>query len=145
MPAWATGAWAEGAWKGTAWASIPPPPPQDGRTPAGGYDIHRKPSRADDERDEDRRELRAVIDAALAGDKPLSQATKAVIAADAAVVADIPATDLSQLLAAVAASRAKASTLAKLEAAIAAAEQFERVMRDDDELIELLGASGLLQ
>jgi hypothetical protein len=129
----------------TITVSLGPEPSQEGRTPAGGYDIHRKPSKADEERDEDRRQLRAVIDAALAGNKPLSQATKAVIAAETAVLAQIPAADLLQLLAAVAESRARASTIAKLEAALAAAEQFERVMRDDDELIELLGASGLLQ
>jgi hypothetical protein len=129
----------------TITVSLGPEPAADSRTPAGGYDIFRKRSRADDDRDEDKRELRALIDAALTGDKPLSKATAAVIKAEPAVVASVPATDLSRLLAEVRDSRARLITIEKLEKAIAAAEHRARILKDDDELLELLGASGLLQ
>jgi hypothetical protein len=117
-------------------------PPQ-GRTPAGGYDKFRKASRADEERDEDKRKLRAIIEAAIAGDKPVSVATRAVIAAEPEVVADVPAQKLAQLADKAEVSRMARARVAELERVIENARR-QRIQKADDELIELLGASGLL-
>lgn len=116
-----------------------------GRTPAGGYDPSRKPSRADEERDEDRKRLRDLIEAAVHGETPVASAVTEVIESPPALVAAVPTVELNELLTVARDTKAARETIARLELAIENALRFERIRRDDDELIKLLGAQGLLQ
>jgi hypothetical protein len=128
----------------TITVSLGPAPVQAGRTPAGGYDKFRKASRADEERDEDKRKLRAIIEAAIAGDKPVSVAARAVIAAEPEVVADVPAQKLTQLADKAEVSRMARVRVAELERVIENARR-QRILKDDEDFLKLLGARGLLQ
>lgn len=130
---------------------------QQGRTPAGGYDPYRKPSKATQRRDKERDELRAMLDAQLAKkllvevDKtierkePVRESAPKIIAAKTDALALIAEDKLRTYLAVARLSKDAKETLARLEPAIEAAIQRQRILKDDEELLKLLGASGLLQ
>lgn len=131
--------------------------PQQGRTPAGGYDPYRKPSKVNQRRDKDRDELRALLDAQLAKKllvtidqaierkEPVKQSAPKIIDASTDALALIAEDKLRTYLAVARLSKDAKQILARLEQAIEAAIRRQRILKDDEELLKLLGASGLLQ
>lgn len=135
-------------------AGVPAP---TGRTPAGGFDIYRKPSKAQHKRDDDRKELRALLDAQMAKKvlatidqtierkETVKASAPKILEARTDALALIEADKLKTYLAVAKLSKESAQLLAKIEAAINKAIERQRILKDDEELLKLLGASGLLQ
>lgn len=98
------------------------------------------------EHDEDRKRLRELIDQAIAGEQPsdIREAATALVKADTETVASVPKAALIDFVAVAKEIALTKQRIASIEKQVQNALRLARARQDDEQLIELLIRSGLL-